>query len=60
MRSGEIAGVIAVAVMAVLVISAFITFVGFFGLSIALIATPCLVFLFVGVVMKVSEWRQGR
>lgn len=60
MRSGEIAGLIATAVMFIVVVSAFITLVGWFGLSIALIATPMLVFAFVGVVMKVSEWRQGR
>ena len=60
MRSGEIAGLIATAIMFVVVSSAFITLTGLFGLSIALIATPMLVFAFVGVVMKVSEWRQGR
>jgi len=60
MKSGEIAGLIAVVVMAALIASGFIVLVGLFGLDIALIATPCLVFLFIGVVMKVSEWRQGR
>ena len=60
MHSGEVAGLIAVAVMFIVVMSAFITLVGLFGLTVALIATPMLVFAFVGVVMKVSEWRQGR
>ena len=60
MQPSEAAGLIAVAIMFVVVAVAFIVLVGLFGLSIALIATPCLVFAFIGVVMKVSEWRQGR
>lgn len=60
MHSGEVAGLIAVAIMFIVVTAAFITLVGLFGLTVALIATPMLVFAFVGVVMKVSEWRQGR
>lgn len=60
MRSGEVAGLIAIAIMLIVVTAAFITLVGLFGLTVALIATPMLVFAFVGVVMKVSEWRQGR
>ena len=60
MRSGEIAGLIVVAIMFIVVASAFIVLAGLFGLAIALLATPMLIFAFVGVVMKVSEWKGCR